>query len=209
MNALELKALFIDYLLNKAPVKTLIGNEWIFGTRRYQVDLMFICRNKITALEIKSDRDSLRRLEEQLENYRLVFDYVYILTGRKFAKKVLEMVPEDIGIFSLTDTGQIKKIRNAKKQNKTNKLELLYSINAQYLSTKMNISLSRNSSDDIRIKLSKRAVKTLKMMLLEYLHSRLLPGFQLFMSERGKVTHPEDVFLFSQSNQSVVGKRTE
>lgn len=204
LNAIELKARFIDYLLKKTE-NVVIGNEWIFGTRRHQVDLVYIIGRDITALEIKSDKDSLKRLTFQLDNYRLVFDYIYVLTGQKYYDQILKEVADDVGIFLLTTNGEIKKIRSARKQKKLSKFEMLYSINARYLSIKTKITLSKNSSDDIRVKLSKKGLKTVKMMLLDYLYEKLLPGFQLFMLERGEVTHSEDVSLFTQSKQRIIG----
>ena len=76
--AVELKAKFIDYILEQTQDIT-IGNEWTFGTNRSLVDLVLLSESSLTAVEIKSDRDRLDRLPEQIANYKLIFDFVYVL----------------------------------------------------------------------------------------------------------------------------------
>jgi len=52
--------------------------------------------------EIKTEYDSLDRLEHQLEAYLKVFDKVNVVTAQKHTKKVLAQAPESVGVFELT-----------------------------------------------------------------------------------------------------------
>ena len=66
-----------------------------------------------TIYEIKSDRDSLARLPNQLENYRKVFASVYVIAGALHVNEVLDLAPSDVGVLSLVRWDRIKTIREA------------------------------------------------------------------------------------------------
>lgn len=54
-----------------------------------------------TVYEIKSERDSLSRLERQVENYRKVFASVVVIAGDNHVDAVLSATPSDVGVMSL------------------------------------------------------------------------------------------------------------
>lgn len=66
-----------------------------------------------TVYEIKSERDSLTRLKQQLSSYRKVFAKVNIITGENHLNAVLALAPQDVGVLLLTDRFQISTIREA------------------------------------------------------------------------------------------------
>lgn len=201
--AVELKAKFIDYILEQTQDIT-IGNEWTFGTNRSLVDLVLLSESSLTAVEIKSDRDRLDRLPEQIANYKLIFDFVYVLTTEKYIEKVLKMTPEDVGVIIWFYKGEFKCIRRAKKQKFLSKLEMLYSIDAHYLSSLSGFSIGKYNSDEIRKKMFKASKIKIKSVLQTYLFYKLRPGFELFMRERGMETHSEDISVFSLTNKKCV-----
>lgn len=55
-----------------------------------------------TAYEIKSERDSLARLQNQLRNYTGVFASVNVVVSPLHVREVLAAVPKDIGVLSLS-----------------------------------------------------------------------------------------------------------
>ena len=57
--------------------------------------------------EVKTEYDTLDRLDRQLENYRKVFDKINVVTTSKKAERVLERVDEIIGVAYLSDEGEI------------------------------------------------------------------------------------------------------
>lgn len=65
------------------------------------------------AYEIKSERDSLLRLEQQIDAYRRVFAQVSVIVGENHLREVERMVPQDVGILSLTSRYQIHTRREA------------------------------------------------------------------------------------------------
>ena len=58
--------------------------------------------------EIKTDLDNLLRLESQIKDYYKVFSYVYVVVGKKQAKRVQKFLKEQrVGIYELTESGNL------------------------------------------------------------------------------------------------------
>jgi hypothetical protein len=66
-----------------------------------------------TVYEIKSDRDSLSRLVNQVENYRKVFAKIYVIAGEAHVQGVMESTPEEVGVLSLVRWDRIRTVREA------------------------------------------------------------------------------------------------
>lgn len=66
-----------------------------------------------TVYEIKSERDNLSRLTNQVLTYRRVFAKVNIITGENHLEGVRDLVPKEVGILLLNDRFQISTIREA------------------------------------------------------------------------------------------------
>jgi hypothetical protein len=60
-----------------------------------------ILNGTTTVYEIKSERDSLSRLERQIENYRQVFASVYVIAGENHVDAILKATAKDVGVMSL------------------------------------------------------------------------------------------------------------
>ena len=143
-----IKCHFIDFLLSKNS-KIIIGNEVMYGTKRNVVDLINIQNDKITAIEIKSNNDTLSRIYNQIEEYRKIFNYVIIVTTDKFKEKILTSTTNDIGIYIINSDFSISLIRKPKLQKERIKLEMLYSINSKFLMKLGNFSYKKVMSDKL------------------------------------------------------------
>lgn len=66
-----------------------------------------------TVYEIKSERDSLRRLHAQVAAYRGVFAKVNVICGENHEAEVFDTVPRDVGVLLLTDRDRISTAREA------------------------------------------------------------------------------------------------
>lgn len=74
---------------------------------------MVILNGTATVYEIKSDRDSLARLERQLEAYRKVFAKAYVIAAEDHVDGVMRVAPDDVGVMCLTRRYQISTVRQA------------------------------------------------------------------------------------------------
>lgn len=85
-------------------------NEFRTGSSKADV---VILNGTATVYEIKSERDSLARLANQVENYKRVFARVNVIASEVHIEGVLEKVPEDVGVVCLSKRYQISTVREA------------------------------------------------------------------------------------------------
>jgi len=80
----QLKARLLNELrrTKRISAATVIANELPLGTTGVRADLAFYAKT-FTGVEIKSDRDSLKRLDHQLPVYKQHFDRTILLVGSK------------------------------------------------------------------------------------------------------------------------------
>ncbi len=85
-------------------------NEFRAGSCK--ADLV-ILNGTATVYEIKSERDSLTRLANQVENYKRVFAKVNVIASEGHIKGVLATVPDDVGVMCLSKRYRITTVREA------------------------------------------------------------------------------------------------
>lgn len=79
-----------------------------------------------TAYEIKSERDSLTRLHNQVTSYGTVFAAVNVVTSAKHVQQVLHQVPSDVGVLVLSRRFTLQTERAAVVDpSRTNSLAIL------------------------------------------------------------------------------------
>jgi len=76
---------------------------------------LVILNGTSTVYEIKSDRDSLSRLQNQVENYRKVFAKIYIIAGESHISEVLKSTPSDVGVMELVRWNRIRTVRESRE----------------------------------------------------------------------------------------------
>ena len=107
--AITEKVLLGKHSLNTASMLT----EFRAGACKADV---VILNDTASVYEIKSERDSLFRLANQVSNYRKVFASVNVITGEKHIDAVTSSVPEDVGVMCLSSRFQISVAREATDQ---------------------------------------------------------------------------------------------
>ncbi len=106
-NALANKILLGRHSLNTATLLT------EFGVGSSKADVVIV-NGTSSAYEIKSELDSLDRLNRQLDSYRRVFDKVFVVTHRSQLGGVERGVWRAAGILLLTDRYTFKTVREAR-----------------------------------------------------------------------------------------------
>lgn len=110
-----------DYVYRSALTqKILLGRHSLrtasllseFRAGKSKADLV-ILNGTAAAYEIKSERDSLSRLANQIQNYKKVFSVVNIIANDRHIKHILTSVPEDVGVLHLNRRYQITVEREA------------------------------------------------------------------------------------------------
>jgi hypothetical protein len=77
-----------------------------------------ILNGTTTVYEIKSERDSLSRLQRQIASYRKIFASVFVIAGENHIGGILEATPSDVGVMSLDRRYYISTRREAKNDPK-------------------------------------------------------------------------------------------
>ena len=104
-------ALTHNILLGRHSLRTAcLLTEFRAGTSKADVAIL---NGTSTVYEIKSERDTLSRLENQLQNYRKVFAKVYVVVAEPFIDQVLLQTDEDIGVMSLVRWDRVRTVREA------------------------------------------------------------------------------------------------
>jgi len=88
-------------------------NEFRVGECKADVAIL---NGTATVYEIKSERDSLARLERQVTAYSTVFAKVYVIAAEGHVQAVVKGVPDFVGIMRLNRRHQISTIREALEQ---------------------------------------------------------------------------------------------
>lgn len=100
-----------NILLGKHSLRTAsMLNE--FRTGSCKADLV-ILNGTASVYEIKSERDSLARLSNQIANYKRVFASVNVIISEIHVKSVRDVVPDDVGIMCLSRDQRVSVEREA------------------------------------------------------------------------------------------------
>jgi hypothetical protein len=98
-------------LLGKHSLRTAsILNEFRTGSSKADV---VILNGTATVYEIKSERDSLARISNQIMDYRRVFANVNVIASKGHIDSIVQMVPNDVGIMCLSKRFHISILRKA------------------------------------------------------------------------------------------------
>lgn len=80
------------------------------GARRARADLALFDHTS-TVFEVKTELDSFRRLDRQLDAYRGSFDRIYVVTSESQAAKLEQCVAAEVGIMVLTARHALRRVR--------------------------------------------------------------------------------------------------
>ena len=117
------KILYSNFLQEKKFIKnpedTIIIDEFSGGYSTARIDIS-VLNGSFHGYEIKSERDTLERLPNQIEYYRKIFEYITIVTTEKYVEKIF-------GVFVVQKNRnglKLKKIKSPKKNKNIDYWEL-------------------------------------------------------------------------------------
>jgi hypothetical protein len=117
-------ALTHKILLGKHSLHTAsMINEFRVGECKADVAIL---NGTATVYEVKSERDSLARLERQIRAYARVFAKVYVIASESHIRAVLDAVPSSVGILCLNRRHQISTLREALDQPEQTSPEAIF-----------------------------------------------------------------------------------
>ena len=101
MRESEIKAALIDRLVDRGMLQdAVLINEMVVANWSRRVDLA-IANGNLHAYEIKSDLDSLKRLDGQLDAYLARFDKTTVVCAPRFTTEVLRRTPTFVEVLEV------------------------------------------------------------------------------------------------------------
>lgn len=130
------------YYSNEYVYKNFIVNKKLLGKHSLNTATMLsefrvgrnkadsiILNGKSTCYEIKTDYDSLIRLDDQLSSYSQLFDEVNVICSHKHVDSVLTQASKNIGVILLSDKNTFRTVRHpVNRREKLNKSLLIKSL---------------------------------------------------------------------------------
>lgn len=84
--------------------KVRLLEEQVMGQSR--ADIVMVVPKALYGIEIKSDADTYARLERQVRDYNLYYDYNMVVVGTRHAAHIEEHVPDWWGIITVEQDGE-------------------------------------------------------------------------------------------------------
>lgn len=198
----EIKAMVLNHLKNNGRLtqNTSIINEFTVDNFSRRVDLAIIDKKHFIAYEIKSEADSLYRLNGQTEKYLEYFDKVVIVAAPKHINKILDTVPQNVAVWEITSKqikvkqrGKFISIRDKRKQ-----IDLMKVNELLKLSNKLGLPYKSKNRHSLGKELQGVSIKTLREAALDYIRVRFEMTSSLFLSSiDGSQARPKDIELLS------------
>ncbi|GCF91108.1 sce7726 family protein [Shewanella sp. M-Br] len=207
----DIKVALISYLRdkNKNYSNSIIASEFVFDNFSRRADLLLIDSGRFFAYEIKSEFDSLIRLEGQIEQYLDYFDKLTLVVAPKHLKSALAKSPECVEVLEIKDN-KFKLIRRGKINKKHNPEKLLKLLKVKELKS---LAKKFGGTNETRKELIVNSLLTLahpflKNYVVETISSRFKyssEAFKLVSCERDICT--DDLKLLSNSKFIKLNKR--
>lgn len=124
-----------------------------------------------TVYEIKSERDTLSRLEQQVCAYRKIFARVNVIVGENHLQSTLESTPEDVGVMLLTKALNITTKRESIDSPERTIPEVIFD------------SIQLHEAKRILIRMNKKIPDVSNTQI----HQELRKIFQKFTSKRDRI----------------------
>ena len=189
-----IKAKVIDFLIKKFD-GVVIGDEVKYGSSRKVVDMLALYRGETYAIEIKSAKDDLRRLPEQISEYSKIFDHTMIFTTNEHLIKVRDIVKNSSSVFAVYEEWRIEGQLQEKKNNVL-KYEMLATMNSLFIRKRLNITNAKDS-DCVRKKAMRYKMCEIHTILYDYFMKKLYASYRLFLNERNEKTEIDDISILS------------
>jgi len=195
-----IKAAVIDHLLSTGALNdAVLINEMVYANWSRRADLA-VANGHLHAFEIKSDFDSLRRLEGQIATYLERFDKLTVVVAPKYLSSVLEMAPQQVAIWCALeeDSGvRIKVVRTGRKERVENRDVLIDYLLRDELYRFLKIQAVQVRRSNPRLQLVNlartRPLSKLRAYVLHALKERHKDSFNAFIALRKETTSPKDL----------------
>ena len=131
MTEIEIKKILVKYFLEEYE-NFVVGSEFSFQFGERRADLALLLSESLTAYEIKGSRDTVSRLNYQIESYKKFFDFCFVVCESSNLAEIRKVLPKDVGILLANNDG-ITHVRQSKQFKRHDKLILSSVLSVQKL----------------------------------------------------------------------------
>ncbi|MEZ9073151.1 sce7726 family protein [Vibrio splendidus] len=208
---IDIKSLVLNYLIEKKVVGSaeLVINEFTYGNFSRRVDLAFIKNNEIYGIEIKSEFDSLARLDGQVQEYLKVFDKVIVVVATKHLESAVKIIPDTVALWQVTSSG-LKVVRRGKKvkiKDKSTFIDLMRVTDLVKLSRVSGLNYKLKNRQELAGEVVDLPTSKLREAAFNALSSRYSAGVNLFFnSVKNRKVENQDLTILSQRNKELSGR---
>ena len=99
----DIKALLISHLIRKKKIssKTTLINEFSIDNYANRADIVTVHGKNLDVYEIKSEADTLQRLQNQVNKYQQFFNKVTVVCDPKHSRYILDIVPNTVAVWEM------------------------------------------------------------------------------------------------------------
>lgn len=198
-NEITIKSNFINNILLKSKNHITIFE---LNSGKSRLDLCKVNGNSV-AFEIKTDLDSLYRLDKQLYDYMSLFEKVYVICSEKRCNIIEKVIPYECGIYSykITKNGKyiFKKYKKAKKSkiiNEKQQLELLTKKELEFIVNKNDLQ-TRDELVDYILKIKTR--NQINLIFKNYLKAKYKNQWTFLESEQNSIYEIDYQWFFKNN----------
>ena len=208
----DMKALLIEFLMSKKDFsnESLIINELTVDKYSRRADLVLIKKNELHVYEIKSDTDSLVRLDGQVSKYLDFFDKVTIVVTPKHTKNALSLLPHQVEVIEIC-AGRLKIIRRGKKiinKRKESFISMMTRVELKTLASKNNLATGSYNRKDLEKLMKKIPVSDLRNHAISCLKKKYADQFIEFTGATiNRAVTSSDISLLSIHKNTSTDKK--
>jgi hypothetical protein len=109
----SIKAAFLNYQIAIGAIDRTwrLSSEYGFDNSTRRADLALLGQGRFIGVEIKSERDTLKRLSGQLDAYLQTFDEVILVVAERHLTAALKICPDAVSIYLISSQGEISTVR--------------------------------------------------------------------------------------------------
>lgn len=215
LNEASIKAAVIDRLYESGALDdAVLINEMVYANWTRRADLA-VANGHLHAFEVKSDVDSLRRLEGQVSIYLERFDQLTLVVTPKFLDQVLTMIPTAVAVWKAEETESgvlITAVRDGKREKVVDKEVLTDYLHRnelyRFLCEQGVVVRSNQTRGSLVSLVLGQPTSKLRAYVLRALKARYRETFSAFTSTRNGSTSPQDIVALRKDRGAKVNLST-
>jgi hypothetical protein len=205
---LKAKAALFEFLRSTGKIssQTSATAELILDKYSVRVDVAVADRRDLHCYEIKTIRDTLVRLDRQLEVYARHADFVTVVAATRHMNAVISRVAPHVGIYEMVGFDHahpLRVVREASRSPTFNPDASLSLVPVKDLQSRLAIN-GRRRRHEVIAEAAELPVETKKQVVLSFFADRYGPNSRAFWrATRRRKIQPSDLSILRRWNQEI------